>query len=801
MKRFLMFMFVVLLSVLLFACTKNNENNGDDSKDDPGDDIVTVEAYTVTFTLDDKVILTVYNTQDVTSEASNELVAYSRDSETGEKTTTDGQVNFSLSFLDGYELDDIVISPNDGYKNLKNVGVNLFRITKITQNLNVSITSKEKEEDPITETGLTSYSVNSTLDANEVTLDLSIANGTFNIEAITNKLSVVVKATGEAELTLSGAYNGALVITYDSESDTTNDFVINLNGVSIVSDKYCPLYVDVSADVDISSKKNTENYITDKREEISDDDESQVKGAIYVTSDLTLKGNGKLTVLSENNNGIHCKDDLEIKNVTLSVTCMDNAIKGNDSVTITSGTLTLISRKGDGIKTSNSDISSKGNQRGTITIESGKIDIYAACDGIDAAYDCVINGGTINIYTDKYSEYSLEVTNVKETYYIRANNTNYKYSIYYYNSDTDYTWVNSSNYERVEVRSGRGMTTYYYYEVSKNSNYSNFYVYVYNTNQTQGQSETYYKRSNNMTLNDNYDTIAYNGSSFSWTNYSTSSQQGGPGGPGGMNEGNKDKGDYSTKGIKADNQITISDGTIFIKAYDDAIHANSDVTLENNETPLGNVTISGGTLNLYSNDDGIHADGTLSIANATITITYAYEGLEGNSIVIDSGNISVTSKDDGINTCGTSGAGLTINGGTLYVYAGGDGLDSNSRTSYQGIIFNGGKVVVISTSSNNSCIDTEAGYTYNGGYVVGMCPQGMTNEVTNCKGGLTSIGKTSSMSLSGYVSVSDVLVVKVPTTISRGFIVCLGNKNATFATTTNTSSYTFDTNNVCWLVE
>ena len=57
-----------------------------------------------------------------------------------------------------------------------------------------------------------------------------------------------------------------------------------------------------------------------------------------------------------------------------------------------------ISAKGDGIKTSNSSISNKGNQKGIVTITGGNIDVYAACDGIDASYGADISGdGNLNI--------------------------------------------------------------------------------------------------------------------------------------------------------------------------------------------------------------------------------------------------------------------------------------------------------------------------------------------------------------------------------------------------------------------
>lgn len=125
--------------------------------------------------------------------------------------------------------------------------------------------------------------------------------------------------------------------------------------------------------------------------------------------------------------------------------------------------------------------------------------------------------------------------------------------------------------------------------------------------------------------------------------------------PGEMDQENTDKGYLSTKGIKADNEIIINNGKITIKSYDDALHANNDNELENNETPLGNITINGVILSLYSNDEGIHADGEVIVNNGVITILYSYEGLEGNKVIINNGNILIKSKDDGINATTTSG--------------------------------------------------------------------------------------------------------------------------------------------------
>ncbi|MDE6660984.1 MAG: carbohydrate-binding domain-containing protein, partial [Anaeroplasmataceae bacterium] len=372
----------------------------------------------------------------------------------------------------------------------------------------------------------------------------------------------------------------------------------------------------------------------------------------------------------------------------------------------------------------------------------------------------------------------------------------------FYNDETDVSWQNSS--------SSKVVGNQRYYPITKPSGYSYVQLYIYNSSQEQGQDQDFIACTEEMKINNNYDTIAIqsrgNTLSYSWTNYTTQANpgrpggQGGMGGFGGMNDGNTDKGDHSTKGIKADNLVVISAGTITISAYDDAIHANNDTTLENGETPLGDVIISGGLLTLRSNDDGIHADRNVSISGGTINVVGSYEGIEGNTVEITAGNISIVSTDDGINGCKTSGTTITISGGKLYVYAGGDGVDSNSTSSYEGIHFAGGLCVIISTGQADSSLDTERGYKYTGGYVIGIGKSGgMGNESTKCNN-FSSIGTSRTVSLQkdSYLVINDIVTIQTPITMNA-LIVCLGKTNAGISSSP-TNSHTLDSNGVYWNV-
>ena len=630
-------------------------------------------------------------------------------------------------------------------------------------------------------------------------------SGTNNSYTIDNSTITFTSISEATVYSISGSFKGNIIIDVGDEYK----FDLELNGFSLVCDSTNPVIVISGDEVTIKAKKETKNYIYDTRSAIDSAAENVYSGAIHSNVDLEISGKGDLTVVSENNNGIHSKDNLKVKNLTLFVASIDNALKGNDGVDIIGGNTTLIASCGDSIKTTNSGISEKGNQRGNVTISGGTHTLYAACDGIDAAYNVNIDDDTtiLNIYTDKYSNYSKEVTsNSSETNYIRFTSNKYYYSVKYYNSDTDYLWVNAEYHSKV---SG-GRTTYYYYSYPKNTNYEKQQFFIYESESQLGQDQEYLVMSDYLTPNSSCDTFAlsqsYNGLSYQWTNYTTQIQGGGPGGfpgggPGVMGDGNSDKGDHSTKGIKAANEIVINQGIISIKSYDDAIHANNDNSLENGTSPLGNVTVNGGSIIAYSNDDGLHADGTLIISGGTVNVTNAYEGLEGTQVRISGGYVSIISKDDGINATTSSGTAIEISGGEIYIYCTGDGIDSNSRTANVGIVFSGGKTVVISNSSMNSAIDSENGYTYTAGSVVAIMPRGgMSNEATHCSN-FTSIGKSTQASLtSGNYLVVEIgnttATIKIPVSISA-MVIVLGSSSAKINTASSTSE-TLDENGVNW---
>lgn len=468
----------------------------------------------------------------------------------------------------------------------------------------------------------------------------------------------VYTITKAGEYTVAGLLSeGQLIVDAGDEDEVT----IVLNGTSITCSSGSPIYVKNASEVKIKSEENSFNEVIDKRAEATEDSSDDAgNAAIYATCDLKLVGKGALVVTGNYNNGIQSKDDLSIKNVIVKVTAVNNAVKGNDAVDIESGNIIAISAKGDGIKTSNSSISNKGNQKGIVTITGGNIDIYAACDGIDAAYGVDISGdGNLNIYTDTYSEYSEEVT--------------------------------SSG-------SSSGTST------SRDSS----------ANKTASANTVSYVAAS--------DTIANAPGGFGG-NKAGGDRPGMPGdfnesgnssGQSYSTKGIKAESEINISGFTI-NVCSTDDG---IHANSDS------GVLETGEDGKGTIVINGGTITISSGDDGMHADKQLDVNDGYINIVTSYEGLEAMTINLNGGKIYVYATDDGINACtgdGKTSPIINVTGGYIDVTTASgdtDGIDSNGN-----YVQTGGMVLVKGGSSSGNVsgsIDVDGTVTITGGTCVAL---------------------------------------------------------------------------------
>ena len=536
----------------------------------------------------------------------------------------------------------------------------------------------------------------------------------------------VYTITQAGEYTVTGLLSeGQIVVNADDNAEIT----IVLNGTSITCSNGSPIYIKNADNIKIKSEENTYNCIVDARTEADDnpDNSSSENGnaAIYAACDLKLVGKGALSVTGNHNNGIQSKDDISIKNVTIKVNAVNNAIKGNDEVAIESGEIIAISRKGDGIKTSNSSLSTKGKQKGNVIISGGNIDIYAACDGIDAAYGIDVSGdGNLNIYTDTYSDYSEAVA--ADNSGSSANSSGSSISTpdssasspgsSASNPDSSASNPSSSNQNQGSSSKSSSNATMMTYTTTANTDNQN--------NSSVGTPPDMNNTQNNGNMGNPPDMNNSSSNPGMKGNFGGGNRAAN-GMPGNNSSGNSSKKSYSTKGIKAESEINISGAAINISSTDDGIHANSDSgVLETGEDGKGIISISGGTITISTGDDGIHADKELNITDGYINVLTSYEGLEAITINISGGQSFIYAADDGINACtgdGSSTPLINITGGYIDVTTGSgdtDAIDSNGSYTQSG-----GMVLVKGGSSSgqvSGSIDVDGNITITGGTCIAL---------------------------------------------------------------------------------
>lgn len=196
--------------------------------------------------------------------------------------------------------------------------------------------------------------------------------------------------TSGGTYTISGTLKDGQ-IRVDAKDEETVKLV--LNGATIACSASAPIYVVNAEKTVITLAEGTKNYVTDGDSFIAEDAESdEPDAALFTNDDLTINGDGSLTVSASYNHGISVKDDLRINGGQITVIAVNDGIKGRDSVTVRDGTIT-VKAGGDGIQSNNDEDAEKG----IISIEGGTIAVTAGEDGIQAETSLSISAGEITV--------------------------------------------------------------------------------------------------------------------------------------------------------------------------------------------------------------------------------------------------------------------------------------------------------------------------------------------------------------------------------------------------------------------
>lgn len=510
-------------------------------------------------------------------------------------------------------------------------------------------------------------------------------------------------ADGVVTITKAGTYlisgtldDGQIVVN----TDKTEKVWLVLDNASISCSDSSPILVRQADKVKVTLAPDSQNTLSDGETYLEDEDNPDA--ALFSKDDLVVNGSGSLTVNGNYKHGIAGNDDLVITGGTFDITSKSHALRGKDSVSILDGTFTLTSEK-DGIQASNTEDSTKG----WVKIDGGSFVIRSSGDGIQTETDLTVNGGSFDIISGGGAENGSEHTTATMgggMGGMGGGRHNFDPSTMDSTTPPDGTApADGTDATRPTPPDG--------------------------TESELGQPPE-------MTIGESGDTT-FDPSTFV--------------DPDDFDDASTEDSDttVSTKGIKAGNALTINDGDFTIDSADDSLHSNYSINITN------------GSFALSSGDDGIHADAYLTIDGGTIDISECYEGLEAAQLTLNGGTTTLVASDDGLNAAGGGEYELTedglvlktaetttstetadtpakggggrggmmaedncdifINGGTLIVDAGGDGLDSNGN-----ITVTGGTVLVFGpTSGADSAIDCDGESSISSGTVAAFGSSGM----------------------------------------------------------------------------
>lgn len=203
---------------------------------------------------------------------------------------------------------------------------------------------------------------------------------------------VLTISTGGAYRLSGSLPDGQVVVDTGEEKQ---DVQLILDGVSLRCAGDAALHIRRAGDTDIYVTEGTENLLVSGTEGELVADPNASGAALYAEDDIDFHGPGGLIVEGYLNNGIGCKNDIDIRGGTCTILAANNGLKGNESVEI-SGGYVAITCGNDGIKTSNAEKADKGS----IQITGGSIVVQAGDQGLCAVKDIRITGGRLEVWAE-----------------------------------------------------------------------------------------------------------------------------------------------------------------------------------------------------------------------------------------------------------------------------------------------------------------------------------------------------------------------------------------------------------------
>lgn len=427
--------------------------------------------------------------------------------------------------------------------------------------------------------------------------------------------SEVDETIGEITYILKGnSADGGLVLEGAYKS------TVMLNGLDLTNKS--------GAAIDIENGKRIKLKVADGTvNRLADGADGTQKASLYCKGHLEFSGAGSLHITGNKAHAIGAKEYIEIKKSEIIVTkAVKDGINCNQYFLMESGTVNISGTGDDGIQVSYKDDMDRDEEdTGTLMVEGGSLVISVTADAakaLKADHDIVITDGTIEAKVSGNGIWDADKSKTKASACLGADNN-------------------------VEI-SGGTLTLTATGSGGKGINCDHEFILSGGkvTISTSGGMVVYA----NGNLNHNY-------------------------------TGNADRIDSdkksSPKGVKADGNITVSGGDIYVKTTGnggEGIESKSELIVEN-----GNITIR-------AKDDGVNSSGNMYIKGGYLDVMSSdNDGLDANKNIYVSGGtvmaFGAKSPECGIDANEEEGYTVYFTGGHLLAAGGGNSLPKNSNST------------------------------------------------------------------------------------------------------------------------
>jgi hypothetical protein len=224
--------------------------------------------------------------------------------------------------------------------------------------------------------------------ASEIAISLADAGMAAGDGVAVEGSVVTITAAGTYRVTGSLS-NGQLVV----DTDAGEPVRLVLDGVSIANATGPAIAVLDADKVIVILESGSENVLADGATSTTPNaDVDEPNAALYSAADLTIAGDGALTVTGSYDDGITSKDGLVIAGGTITVSAMDDGIRGKDYLVVNAGAL-AVTAGGDALKSDTEGDATLGY----VLVNGGTLTLDAGTDAIDAISTAVVAGGSMSI--------------------------------------------------------------------------------------------------------------------------------------------------------------------------------------------------------------------------------------------------------------------------------------------------------------------------------------------------------------------------------------------------------------------